>query len=186
MLSIPNKKQYENNVDKNSVDKNIVFLKTCLTSVQLVEKKLQFQYSCGNLHPSVLHLGTHLVADGQWHDISLEVRGTNLRLTMDHIHSISRDLQEPCRLTQSHGVLLLANANPNANSPGFKGCLERLYFNGQTVRTDEGSLRNRLFGKHQCCKDEICASNPCENGGTCQEKFNRGKDKSQYMNANIV
>ncbi|XP_058253540.1 protocadherin Fat 2 [Hemibagrus wyckioides] len=142
-------------------------------TLQLVEKKLQFQYSCGNLHPSILHLGSHLVADGQWHDVSLEVKGTNLRLTMDHIHSISRDLQEPCRLTQSHGVLLLANAGLNANSPGFKGCLERLYFNGQTVRTDETSQRNRLFGKHQCCKDEICASNPCENGGTCQEKFNR-------------
>lgn len=164
--------QYENKWcwEKYSICKNI------LTSVQLVEKKLQFRYSCGNLHPGVLHLGTHLVADGQWHDVSLEVKGTNLRLSMDHIHSISRDLQQPCSLSQTHGVLLLANTNPNANSSGFKGCLERLYFNGQTVRTDEGSQRNRLFGKYQCCKEEICASNPCKNGATCQETFNGGED----------
>uniref|UniRef100_W5U6J6 Protocadherin Fat 2 n=1 Tax=Ictalurus punctatus TaxID=7998 RepID=W5U6J6_ICTPU len=141
-------------------------------TLQVVENKLQFLYSCGNLHPDVLHLATHLVADGQWHDVSLEVKGTNLRLTMDHIHSISRDLQEPCRLTQAQ-VLMLANASPNTNSPGFKGCLERLYFNGKTVMTDEGSQKNRLFGEYQCCKEEICASNPCENGGTCQENFNR-------------
>lgn len=144
--------------------------------MQLVEKKVQFQYNCGNLHPGVLHLGTPLVADGLWHDISLEVKGTNLRLTVDHIHSVSKDLQDPCRLTQAHGVLLLANTKPNANSPGFKGCLERLYFNGQTLRTDKNSHRNQLFGKYQCCKDEICASNPCENGGTCQERFTGGKD----------
>ncbi|KAI5607990.1 protocadherin Fat 2 [Silurus asotus] len=143
-------------------------------ALQLVEKKLLFRYSCGNLHPGVLHLESHLVADGQWHDVSLEVKGTHLRLTIDHIHSISKDLQEPCRLTQAHGVLLLANASPNANSPGFKGCLERLYFNGQTVGTDKSLQRNRLFGKHQCCKEEFCASNPCENGGTCLEKLNEG------------
>lgn len=143
--------------------------------MQVVEKKLQFWYSCGNLHPGVLNLGTHLVADGLWHDISLEVKGTNLRITMDHIHSISKELQESCRLTQAYGVLLLANTNPNANSPGFKGCLERLYFNGQTVKTDEGLQGNRLFGKYQCCKEDICVSNPCENGGTCQEKFSGGK-----------
>lgn len=176
-----------NSMKINSVDENTVFKKkkNYLNFVQVVENKLQFLYSCGNLHPDVLHLATHLVADGQWHDVSLEVKGTNLRLTMDHIHSISRDLQEPCRLTQAQ-VLMLANASPNTNSPGFKGCLERLYFNGKTVMTDEGSQKNRLFGEYQCCKEEICASNPCENGGTCQENFNRGKDKTQYMNTVIV
>ncbi|TSK28143.1 Protocadherin Fat 2 [Bagarius yarrelli] len=141
--------------------------------LQVVENKLQFQYSCGTLHYNVLNLQTHLVADGQWHDVSLEIKGTNLMLTMDHIHSISSDLQKPCRLTLSHGVLLFASAGPNSHSLGFKGCLERLYLNGQIVRTDERSQRNRLFGKHQCCKEETCASNPCENGGTCQEKLNR-------------
>lgn len=144
--------------------------------MQLIQKKLQFRYSCGNLHPGVLHLGTYLVADGLWHDVSLEVNRSNLRLTMDHIHSISADLQEPCKLTQAHGLLLLANTIPNANLPGFKGCLERLYFNGQSVKTDEGLQRNRLFGKYQCCKEAICASNPCKNGGTCQEMFTGGKD----------
>lgn len=144
--------------------------------MQLLDKKLQFQYSCGNRHPDVLKLTNHVVSDGIWHDVSLEVKGTNLRLTMDHIHSISKDLQEPCRLTEAHGVLVVASTIPNANSPGFKGCLEQLYFNRQTVRTNESSQRNRLFGKYQCCKEEICASNPCENGGTCQEKFTGGKD----------
>lgn len=141
--------------------------------MQLVEKKLQFRYSCGN--QGVMHLGNYLVADNQWHDISVEVKGTNLRLTMDHVHSMTRDLQEPCRLTQTQGVLLFANVGPNANLPGFKGCLERLYFNGQSVLTDDSSQRNRLFGKYQCCKKDICTSNPCENGGTCQGTVNGGK-----------
>lgn len=155
---------------KNSI------LQKKLPSVQVVDKKLQFQYSCGNLHPGVLDLKSHLVADGIWHDVLLEVKGTNLRLTMDHVHSNSENLQEACRLIQAHGVLLVANTSPNVNSPGFKGCLEQLYFNGQTVRTNESAQRNRLFGKYQCCKEETCVSNLCENGGTCQEKFSGGKD----------
>lgn len=128
--------------------------------------------------PARLHVANHPVADGRWHHISLEVNGTTLRLTIDASHSNSVVLPQPCRLSQSGGALVLASSNPSADAErlGFTGCLESIQFNREAVRGEEGTTgtgpqTSRLFGIYQCCSDvKICASNPCENGGTCVEE----------------
>ncbi|XP_036424414.1 LOW QUALITY PROTEIN: protocadherin Fat 2 [Colossoma macropomum] len=148
-------------------------------TLQVVEREVLFRYGCGNVLPGSLHVRGHRVADGHWHHVSLEVNGTVLRLTVDGTHSNSVVLPEPCRLTQTRGALLLASPNPSAeaHAPGFKGCLDNVEFNGRSLRREEGltrlgSQRNRLFGVYQCCRVDGCTSNPCENGGTCEENFN--------------
>uniref|UniRef100_A0A671Q6N2 Protocadherin Fat 2-like n=1 Tax=Sinocyclocheilus anshuiensis TaxID=1608454 RepID=A0A671Q6N2_9TELE len=133
--------------------------------------------ACGNMLPASLHVAHHPVADGRWHHVSLEVNGSTLRLAIDASHSNSVVLPQPCRLSQSAGALVLANSNPStdAGGLGFTGCLESVQFNGEAVRGEEGMTgtgpqTGRLFGIYQCCSDvKICASNPCENGGTCVE-----------------
>ncbi|KTG32915.1 hypothetical protein cypCar_00019140 [Cyprinus carpio] len=145
--------------------------------LELVDKELWFRYRCGNMLPASLHVANHPVADGRWHHVSLEVNGSTLRLAIDASHSNSVVLPQPCRLSQSGGALVLANSNPStdAGELGFTGCLESIQFNGEMVRGEEGMTgtgpqTGRLFGIYQCCPDvKICASNPCENGGTCVE-----------------
>ncbi len=105
-----------------------------------------------------------------------------LRLTIDASHSNSVVLPQPCRLSQSGGALVLASSNPSTDAErlGFTGCLESVQFNGEAVRGEEGTTgtgpqTGRLFGIYQCCSDvKLCASNPCENGGTCVEEPSAG------------
>uniref|UniRef100_A0A9J8DFP2 FAT atypical cadherin 2 n=1 Tax=Cyprinus carpio carpio TaxID=630221 RepID=A0A9J8DFP2_CYPCA len=146
--------------------------------LELVDKELWLRYRCSNMLPASLHVANHPVADGHWHHVSLEVNGTTLRLTIDASHSSSMVLPQPCRLSQSGGALVLASSYPSADAGhlGFTGCLEGIQFNGEAVRGEEGTSgtgpqTGRLFGIYQCCSDvKICASNPCENGGTCVEE----------------
>uniref|UniRef100_A0A8C1ZLH9 FAT atypical cadherin 2 n=1 Tax=Cyprinus carpio TaxID=7962 RepID=A0A8C1ZLH9_CYPCA len=148
--------------------------------LELVDKELWLRYRCGNMLPANLQVANHPVADGRWHHVSLEVNGSTLRLAIDASHSNSVVLPQPCRLSQSGGALVLANSNPStdAGGLGFTGCLESIQFNGEMVRGEEGMTgtgpqTGRLFGIYQCCPDvKICASNPCENGGTCVEDPN--------------
>uniref|UniRef100_A0A8C1WJD8 FAT atypical cadherin 2 n=1 Tax=Cyprinus carpio TaxID=7962 RepID=A0A8C1WJD8_CYPCA len=150
--------------------------------LELVDKELWLRYRCGNMLPTSLHVANHPVADGRWHHVSLEVNGTTLRLTIDASHSSSMVLPQPCRLSQSGGALVLASSYPSADAGhmGFTGCLEGIQFNGEAVRGEEGTAgtgpqTGRLFGIYQCCSDvKICASNPCENGGTCVEEPSGG------------
>uniref|UniRef100_A0A672QBP7 FAT atypical cadherin 2 n=1 Tax=Sinocyclocheilus grahami TaxID=75366 RepID=A0A672QBP7_SINGR len=152
-------------------------LKTSAAEGTLVDKELWLRYRCGNMLPASLHVANHPVADGRWHHVSLEVNGSTLRLAIDASHSNSVVLPQPCRLSQSGGALVLANSNPSTDAVGlgFTGCLESVQFNGEAVRGEEGMTgtgpqTGRLFGIYQCCSDvKICASNPCENGGTCVE-----------------
>ncbi|XP_016409125.1 protocadherin Fat 2 [Sinocyclocheilus rhinocerous] len=146
--------------------------------LELVDKELWLRYRCGNMLPASLHVAHHPLADGRWHHVSLEVNGSTLRLTIDASHSNAVVLPQPCRLSQSSGALVLASSNPSADAErlGFTGCLESIQFNGEAVRGEEGMTATgpqtgRLFGIYQCCSDvKICASNPCENGGTCVEE----------------
>uniref|UniRef100_A0A9J8ADP7 FAT atypical cadherin 2 n=1 Tax=Cyprinus carpio carpio TaxID=630221 RepID=A0A9J8ADP7_CYPCA len=150
--------------------------------LELVDKELWLRYRCSNMLPASLHVANHPVADGHWHHVSLEVNGTTLRLTIDASHSSSMVLPQPCRLSQSGGALVLASSYPSADAGhlGFTGCLEGIQFNGEAVRGEEGTSgtgpqTGRLFGIYQCCSDvKICASNPCENGGTCVEEPSGG------------
>uniref|UniRef100_A0A8C1QXX0 FAT atypical cadherin 2 n=1 Tax=Cyprinus carpio TaxID=7962 RepID=A0A8C1QXX0_CYPCA len=150
--------------------------------LELVDKELWLRYRCGNMLPANLQVANHPVADGRWHHVSLEVNGSTLRLAIDASHSNSVVLPQPCRLSQSGGALVLANSNPStdAGGLGFTGCLESIQFNGEMVRGEEGMTgtgpqTGRLFGIYQCCPDvKICASNPCENGGTCVEDPSEG------------
>uniref|UniRef100_A0A8C2E4Q2 FAT atypical cadherin 2 n=1 Tax=Cyprinus carpio TaxID=7962 RepID=A0A8C2E4Q2_CYPCA len=168
-------------------------LKTSAAEGTLVDKELWLRYRCGNMLPASLHVANHPVADGRWHHVSLEVNGSTLRLAIDASHSNSVVLPQPCRLSQSGGALVLANSNPStdAGGLGFTGCLESIQFNGEMVRGEEGMTgtgpqTGRLFGIYQCCPDvKICASNPCENGGTCVEDPSEGGKAMLLLGGNI-
>ncbi|KAG5263738.1 hypothetical protein AALO_G00268040 [Alosa alosa] len=168
-------------------------------TLKLKDGELHFQHSCGNQLPGTLHVRGHLVSDGRWHRVRLEVNGTSLSLDVDG-HGVGRGspvratLAEPCRLVRPRGALLFATGATGAASQlerlrertpslppagGLRGCLEGVEVNGQAVSTAEAQLGraassgpggSRVFGIFQCCTAEGgCASQPCQNGGTCEE-----------------
>ncbi|XP_042182005.1 protocadherin Fat 2 [Oncorhynchus tshawytscha] len=171
-------------------------------SLKLMGGELRFMYLCGNTLPGSLRIHTApVVSDGRWHHVLLEVNGTILRLTLDHIHSSQVVLSEPCHLMQPHGALILAGPPGPGSSPtttttsteiqaraqtqahGLVGCLEAMELNGEPIRTEEnkewnGPGRRRVFGVYQCCVNQVrinsCDSNPCLNAGTCEEESNGG------------
>uniref|UniRef100_A0A4W5KGH0 FAT atypical cadherin 2 n=1 Tax=Hucho hucho TaxID=62062 RepID=A0A4W5KGH0_9TELE len=153
-------------------------------TLKLMGGELRFMYLCGNTLPGSLRIHTApVVSDGRWHHVLLEVNGTILRLTLDHIHSAQVVLSKPCHLMQPHGALILAGPPAQTQAQGLVGCLEGMELNGEPIRTEEdkewnGPGRRRVFGLYQCCVNQVrmnsCASNPCLNGGTCEEETNGG------------
>ncbi|CDQ91963.1 unnamed protein product [Oncorhynchus mykiss] len=146
-------------------------------------------YLCGNMLPGSLRVhAAPAVSDGRWHHVLLEVNSTILRLTLDHIYSAQVVLSEPCHLMQPHGTLIFAGspktqARAQTQAHGLVGCLEGMELNGEPIRTEEdkewnGPGRRRVFGVYQCCVNQVrmnsCDSNPCLNGGICEEESNGG------------
>uniref|UniRef100_A0A667YH43 FAT atypical cadherin 2 n=1 Tax=Myripristis murdjan TaxID=586833 RepID=A0A667YH43_9TELE len=146
-----------------------------------LEVRLQFRYSCSNALTESLLVRSDPLSDGRWHHALLEVNFTTVRLTVDQQHPASTVLPEPCRVMRSHGALLFASTiqdsvlDAGAHQHNFIGCLEGLEFNGQPIRVGDavewtGPGSRRVFGVYQCCGTVgVCDSNPCQNGGACEE-----------------
>ncbi|KAL0973727.1 hypothetical protein UPYG_G00210150 [Umbra pygmaea] len=164
-------------------------------TLKLLGGELRLMYRCGNTDPG--SLGFHKapeVSDNQWHHILLEVNGTVLRLTLDNVHSSRVVLSDACHLMLPHGAVFLAGLpGPGSStiatteSPtqgqGLVGCLEDMELNGRPIRTVEdkewtGPEMRRVFGVYKCCVSsrmwDSCASNPCQNGATCEVESNGG------------
>uniref|UniRef100_A0A665V628 FAT atypical cadherin 2 n=1 Tax=Echeneis naucrates TaxID=173247 RepID=A0A665V628_ECHNA len=147
----------------------------------VLQGELHFSYSCGRAPSGSLVIRSDPVSDGRWHGVLLEVNSTTLRLTLDQKHPTSVTLTEPCRMMRSHGALLFASLAQDSapevhgQPSNFIGCLEGLEFNGEPIRVGDttewtGSGSRRVFGVYQCCsRTGSCDSNPCQNGGVCEE-----------------
>ncbi|XP_054649081.1 protocadherin Fat 2 isoform X2 [Dunckerocampus dactyliophorus] len=150
-------------------------------SLQVSGGQLHFVFSCRVLAPGRLALRSHAVSDGRWHRVLLEVQPASLRLTLDQQPPVSAGLAAPCRMMRPHGTLLFASdrhqdSAPPGGRPGrFDGCLEHLEVNGEPIRVGDapewvGPGKRRVFGVYECCSTGgVCDTNPCQNGGTCQE-----------------
>ncbi|XP_058853063.1 protocadherin Fat 2-like [Acipenser ruthenus] len=153
-------------------------------ALEVINGELKFEYSCGRTPPKTLGVRNVSVSDGRWHRVLLEVNGTVLRLSLNKIHSTSITLAAPCRLLQSQGSLVfggLIQAPPADRSwqvqvqRGFRGCLDALELNGEAINsTAKAGVQmpgeRKVSGIYQCCsQSESCTSDPCRNGGTCQD-----------------
>ncbi|KAL3973507.1 hypothetical protein ACER0C_024714 [Sarotherodon galilaeus] len=145
-------------------------------ALQLTGGELLFRYRCGTATPGSLLIGSHMVSDGRWHSVLLEVNSSSLRLTLDWQHPAFASSAEPCRMLRSHGALLFGSPPELHQQPhNFSGCLEGLELNGEPIRAGDsvewrGSGSRRVFGVYQCCSGGgACDSSPCKNGGVCEE-----------------
>lgn len=151
---------------------------------QVTSGALWFRFACGNAAPGSLMISSHPVSDVQWHSVLLEVNSSTLRLTLDQQHSASITLAEPCRMLRSHGALLFASSPTSEevqHLPRFIGCLQGLALNSKPIRVGDvgewaGPGTRRLFGVYRCCSSAgACDSNPCQNGGACEEDATGGE-----------
>uniref|UniRef100_A0A3P9B854 FAT atypical cadherin 2 n=1 Tax=Maylandia zebra TaxID=106582 RepID=A0A3P9B854_9CICH len=161
-------------------------------ALQLAGGDLLFRYRCGTTTPASLPIGSHMVSDGRWHSVLLEVNSSSLRLTLDGQHPVSASSVEPCQMLRSHGALLFGSPPELHQQPhNFSGCLEGLELNGEPIRTGDsaewrGSGSRRVFGVYQCCSGGgACDSSPCKNGGVCEEDAT-GLAKSLKANSQEV
>ncbi|RXM96182.1 Protocadherin Fat 1 [Acipenser ruthenus] len=175
---------------------------------KVINGELKFEYSCGRTPPKTLGVRNVTVSDGRWHRVLLEVNGTVLRLSLNKIHSTSITLAAPCRLLQSQGSLVfggLVQVPPADRSwqvqvqRGFRGCLDALELNGEAINsTAKAGVQmpgeRKVSGIYQCCsQSESCTSDPCQNGGTCQDTSTGGGlytlaalDREQEMEYDLV
>ncbi|XP_042348803.1 protocadherin Fat 2 [Plectropomus leopardus] len=146
-------------------------------TLQVSDGELQFRFSCGSSAPASSPVRSDIVSDGRWHGVLLEVNSSGVRLTLDQHHPAVAPLSEPCRMLRSHGALLFASLAQDVQQHprNFIGCLEGLELNGEPIRVGDaaewaGPGSRRVFGVYQCCsRAGACDSNPCENGGVCEE-----------------
>lgn len=143
------------------------------------------RFSCGGAAPAWLTIGSQPVSDGRWHSVLLEVDPGALRLTLDRQRSASVGLAQPCRMLRSHGDLLFASssaADEAQRASSFVGCLRGLALDHEPIAVGEagewaGPGSRRVFGVYRCCGGEDgdgdgdgpCHSNPCQNGGACED-----------------
>lgn len=149
-------------------------------SLQLTNGELHFRYRCGTLSPGSLLVRATPLSDNRWHNVSLEVNSSILKLSLDDLPPVIAHVSEQCRMMPTHGALLFAAVSqdsPDAHtfSKSFIGCLDGMSLNREPIRASDGAEwagpgMRRVFGVYQCCgRDGVCSSQPCLNGGVCEE-----------------
>ncbi|XP_058389377.1 contactin-associated protein-like 4 isoform X1 [Diceros bicornis minor] len=119
--------------------------------------------------------------DGQWHLVSLTVKGNQLSVTVDHnqaatIHA-ALPVETPAGVAYRFGGCLPPSSGPECESSlgGFQGCLRLISINAQEVdliSVQQGMLGN--FSNLQidsCGILDRCLPNHCEHGGRCSQTW---------------
>ncbi|KNC30666.1 hypothetical protein FF38_11756 [Lucilia cuprina] len=134
------------------------------------------------------------VDDGDWHDFILRRNGRDAKVSVDGVWNDFRTPGEGTIL-ELDGHMYVGGTGPaysNANWPpaiwtatlrqGFVGCLRDLVLSGKAIDIaafarlqDSGNSLFAIASVKPSChvQANVCAGNPCLNGGSCMEGWNR-------------
>uniref|UniRef100_A0A1I8PXC0 Neurexin-1 n=1 Tax=Stomoxys calcitrans TaxID=35570 RepID=A0A1I8PXC0_STOCA len=127
------------------------------------------------------------VDDGDWHDFILRRNGRDAKVSVDGVWNDFRTPGEGTIL-ELDGHMYVGGTGPayaSANWPpaiwtatlrqGFVGCLRDLVLSGKPIDIAAfARLQDSASVKPSChVQANVCAGNPCLNGGTCVEGWNR-------------
>ncbi|XP_037828017.1 neurexin-1 isoform X2 [Lucilia sericata] len=127
------------------------------------------------------------VDDGDWHDFILRRNGRDAKVSVDGVWNDFRTPGEGTIL-ELDGHMYVGGTGPaysNANWPpaiwtatlrqGFVGCLRDLVLSGKAIDIAAfARLQDSASVKPSChVQANVCAGNPCLNGGSCMEGWNR-------------
>ncbi|XP_056637002.1 neurexin-1 isoform X2 [Diorhabda sublineata] len=127
------------------------------------------------------------IDDGNWHEFTFRRTGRDSRITVDGLHTDFKTLEGSSSLELDGNMYVGGLGPPFSEIPipaglwtavlqqGFVGCFKDLIMNNEPVdvasfarEQDSGSIRTLCH-----TQPEQCPSQPCLNGGTCTEGWNR-------------
>ncbi|XP_023027641.2 neurexin 1 isoform X2 [Leptinotarsa decemlineata] len=127
------------------------------------------------------------IDDGTWHEVTFRRTGRDSRITVDGFHTDFKTIEGSTSLELDGNMYVGGLGAPFSEIPvpaglwtavlqqGFVGCFKDLIMNNEAVdvagfarEQDSGSIRTLCHTQPQ-----QCPSQPCLNGGTCTEGWNR-------------
>ncbi|XP_072398533.1 neurexin 1-like [Diabrotica undecimpunctata] len=127
------------------------------------------------------------IDDGNWHEFTFRRTGRDSRITVDGLHTDFKTVEGSSSLELDGNMYVGGLGPPFSEIPipaglwtavlqqGFVGCFKDLVMNNEAVdvagfarEQDSGSIRTLCHTQPQ-----QCPSQPCLNGGTCTEGWNR-------------
>ncbi|XP_050341179.1 neurexin-1 isoform X4 [Bactrocera neohumeralis] len=127
------------------------------------------------------------VDDGDWHDLILRRNGRDAKLSVDGVWNEFRTPGDGTIL-ELDGHMYVGGTGPAYNNiawppaiwtatlrQGFVGCLRDLVLSGKAIDIAAfARLQDSASVKPSChVQANVCSGNPCLNGGTCIEGWNR-------------
>ncbi|XP_070557832.1 cadherin EGF LAG seven-pass G-type receptor 2-like isoform X8 [Ptychodera flava] len=164
-------------------------------ALEIINGQLQFSFSTGEGTAKVTASTPVGVSDGMWHDVSISYLAMTATLTIDDCDSAmavqfgnvignytcaastslpysskSRylDLTGPFMLG---GLASLPEDFPVKNKE-YVGCIRNVYIDHKLLDLDS-YVADSGTTKGCRAKGDFCSSNPCDNGGTCTNEWNR-------------
>lgn len=121
--------------------------------------------------------------DMNWHILMLQLDGNRLQLTLDRIHTKNATNLPPNEALRSSRYLYLGGLPRSlslsdlswtdaAFKKGFVGCVKKLLMTN-TDNKQEKAVLVKSKGTKSGCLNECRVKNPCQNNGTCINRFSK-------------
>ncbi|CAF3909050.1 unnamed protein product [Rotaria magnacalcarata] len=130
-------------------------------------REIAFRYSVGRGTNIVTIRAPYDFNDNNWHTVHIEINRQEARLTVDDLSAANPEDQTTFRHIQLTSNLTIGASVTNRN--GFVGCIRAFQVNGQLIDLKSQALRG-MYGISPDCTGK-CQSNPCLNGGRCNERW---------------
>lgn len=130
-------------------------------------REISFRYAAGGGAKVISIQSAYDFNDNSWHTVQIERNRKEARLTVDSVSVSNPEDQQSFRPFMFTSNLTLG-ASVNYRD-GFVGCMRGLQVNGRIINLVE-LARREIYGVSIGCVGK-CASNPCLNGGICNEMW---------------
>jgi contactin associated protein-like 2 len=140
----------------------------CISQIRLQSpREIAFRYSVGRGINIITIRAPYDFNDNDWHTVQIEINRQEARLTVDGLSAANPEDQTTFRHIRLSSNLTIGASVTNRN--GFVGCIRAFQVNGELVDLLTPALRG-LYGVSPGCFGK-CQSNPCLNGGRCNERW---------------
>ncbi|BFF90510.1 neurexin-1 [Drosophila madeirensis] len=157
-----------------------------LIAIELLNGHIYIHLDLGS-GASKIRASRRRVDDGDWHDLILRRNGRDAKVSVDGVWN---DFRTPGdgTILELDGHMYLGGVGPAYNSvawpaaiwtatlrQGFVGCLRDLVLSGKAIDIAAfARVQDSASVKPSChVQGNVCTGNPCLNGGTCLEGWNR-------------
>ncbi|XP_032595633.1 neurexin-1 isoform X2 [Drosophila grimshawi] len=157
-----------------------------LIAIELLNGHIYIHLDLGS-GASKIRASRRRVDDGDWHDLILRRNGRDAKVSVDGVWN---DFRTPGdgTILELDGHMYVGGVGPAYNSiawpaaiwtatlrQGFVGCLRDLVLSGKAIDIAAfARVQDSASVKPSChVQGNVCTGNPCLNGGTCLEGWNR-------------